>query len=348
MKVKFIVQKPIRSADSSILGLFQRLLGDGKYDQVRVAVAYMTVSGLRHLLQAFAGNAINKSQWVIGLDDLITHPSALETLLQLENAEVKVVNYESLGFRFHHKVYIFDKTESSFSTTNILGSVNLTAQALLSNGESVASSEAETETDIESINGMWDELWTEGSILDDANLALYTKKYRSPSNKKNIISKNITKHKILNSDDAEVDPSVAQCCWIECGNVTAMGRELEFKAELGLFFGLNPLGQDPIYLNFILTSGEIVKLKMKFQENYMWRLQLNNSIPEVRTGLRPKLTDGSLGRSLYVATFERTSMQHFYKLNFVKLDTNKFKRIRTKSISLGTAGKTSAREYGWY
>lgn len=348
MKVQYTVQNPTGASTSSVLGLFQTLLGSGEYDQIRVAVAYMTVSGLRHLLQAFSGNSINKSQWLIGLDDLITHPSALKKLLLLENAEVKVVSYESLGVRFHHKVYIFDKPQSLLNTANIIGSVNLTAQALQSNGESVTSNMVETNNDIVAINDMWDKLWYEGDVLDDIRLAEYTKKYERSSNKKKIASKKIKNDKILSSDDAEIDPSVAKFCWIECGNVTAMGRELEFKAELGLFFGLNPLGQEPVYFNFILESGNVIKLKMKFQENYMWRLQLNNSIPEVRKGLRPKLADGSLGRSPYVATFERTSTNDVYKLNFIKLNNIKFKKIRAKSISSGTAGKTSAREYGWY
>ena len=47
-------------------------------------------------------------------------------------------------------------------------------------------------------------------------------------------------------------------------------------------------------------------MNFKYQEgNAMWRLQMRNEVPEVRRGLRP-LVDGTLGRSHYVAIFERT------------------------------------------
>jgi hypothetical protein len=86
---------------------------------------------------------------------------------------------------------------------------------------------------------------------------------------------------------------------------------------------------------------------MKFQKNHMWRLQMNNQVPEVAIGLRPLQEDGSLGRSPFAAVFERPAEQNLFDLRFVRLDSKMYKRILADSTKKGTIGKTSARRYGW-
>lgn len=153
---------------------------------------------------------------------------------------------------------------------------------------------------------------------------------------------------VLASDIAQLDPSLAKTCWIEGGYITAMGRELEFKAEQGLFFGLSSSGVDsPQTFNFRLASGAEMPLRMKYQGNHMWRLQLNSKIPEVQRGLRPRQADGSLGRSPYVAVFRKTSRRNTFELEFIKLESKGFKELLLQSTSTGTVGHTSARQYGW-
>jgi hypothetical protein len=158
--------------------------------------------------------------------------------------------------------------------------------------------------------------------------------------------------RILDHDDAEVDPATASVCWIECGNVTAMGRELEFKAEQGLYFGLDHRNETERIMSFVVSDGSYILLRMKYQENHMWRLQMNNNVPEVAHGLRPVLANGSLGRSSMVAVFERLPERlpelDAYKLSFTQENGRKHKELRRNSLSYGTCGKTTAREYGWY
>ncbi|WP_245631027.1 hypothetical protein [Candidatus Nitrospira nitrificans] len=146
---------------------------------------------------------------------------------------------------------------------------------------------------------------------------------------------------------AEVDPGTATVCWIECGYVTAMGRELEFKAEQGLFFGLNPHGGDPTYLNYRVSNGTTVQLRMKYQGNHMWRLQMTKEVPEVAEGLRPR-QKGKLMRSPWVAVFERLRTKDTYRLYFVKLRSASFRQLKERSERHGTIGRTTAREYGWF
>ena len=98
-----------------------------------------------------------------------------------------------------------------------------------------------------------------------------------------------------------------------------MGRELEFKAEQGLFFGLNPHGEAPKYFSYIVSDGSMIQMRMKYQGNHMWRLQMTRDVPEVADGLRPVRPDGKLGRLPWVAVFNRGKRNDTYTLNFVRV-----------------------------
>jgi len=156
---------------------------------------------------------------------------------------------------------------------------------------------------------------------------------------------------VIERDSTELDPSRAITCWIECGAITAMGRELELKAEQGLFFGLNPSASDEAFFKFRVSNGSMARLRMKYQGNHMWRLQMNNEVPEVRAGLRPRLPTGKLGRSEYVAVITRMAERGTYDLAFLHLDSQDFAELQTRSQELGTVGHTTAtssgRMYGW-
>lgn len=352
MKINYCIQHPISHHTKTLGALIDYKLKSEKYDQAQIAVAYMTVSGLRTLLSSFTSHKLCNSQWLIGLDDMVTQPSALEVLLRLDESEVRVIGYNDRGLRFHPKVYIFGKQRKPSNRLAIIGSANLTKAGLAGNGEASTVLESDKSADSISFNELWADLWKQGRPLDKTELQRYKKRYEEFSKKRKLLFKESkrasnSRSTILESDHAEIDPSVARRCWIECGCVTALGRELEFKAEQGLFFGLSPQGEPPKYFQFRVSSGETIDLRMKFQKNRMWRLQLNTQVPEVLSGLRPKNSDGSLGRSPYVAIFERTQEENLYTLRFVRIDSKIFKTILAESLKKGTVGKTSARQYGW-
>jgi hypothetical protein len=152
----------------------------------------------------------------------------------------------------------------------------------------------------------------------------------------------------LESDSTLMSPENADVCWIEVGKATAQGRELEFKAEQIRFFGLPPEGGPPAHRKFLVSNGEEVLLRLKYQiQNGMWRLQLNREVPEVLRGLRT-LKAGKLGRSPYVAVFSRIKNSKTIRLNFHLVRSKEFKSLKHRSLSLGTIGRTSARAYGWF
>lgn len=350
MKVSFHVQDPQGRADATLRYLIGKKLEDMPYDEVLISVAYMTVAGVRTLIPNLIEAPPAKSKWLIGLDDYVTQPGAIEVVSRIPGSEVRVVSYREQGLRFHPKVYIFHQNAKPRRALTVLGSSNLTAQALAGNAEANVFLEPKNSDGFKKFENLWNELWCLGHPPTPLEMDAYRKEYEQAKGvriKSAIVSKKMRGAEILSSDDAELDPRQANLCWIECGYITAMGREIELKAEQGLFFGLDPAGGEPQHFNFLVSSGKTIPLRMKYQANHMWRLQLSNEVPEVAAGLRPRNKDGSLGRSPYVATIERTDFVSTYRLRFIRLESAEFRKLIRMSVDRGTLGKTIARQYGW-
>ena len=353
MKASILFQPPNAKKTATVEAAITRIASSKSWDSISVAVAYSSVSGVRRFYEIVRRNHSNVAfKWLLGLDDFITQPGAIEFCSTLPNSELRVTGSLGQNSRFHPKIYIFSATEKEKYSRALIGSANLTAAALSYNCEAVAEVEAEASADIAATEAVFASAWTLGSPLTSALFEDYSKKYQKYRKTRGFFLRAEPKEKkekreILHSDAAEIDPSVANLCWIEVGKNTAMGRELEFKAEQALFFGLKPSGGSPEMRKFGVSDGEEVSLRLKYQGNAMWRLQMTREIPEVAVGLRP-VRNGKLGRSPFVAVFERNANNDVINLTFVRSDSKDFSKIRSESLKLGTIGTTSAREYGWY
>ncbi len=356
MKVSYVIQKPGAPSAATIQGALEARLQAQPHDTVSVAMAYVSIAGVRILLDAFSGRPISRSQWLVGLDDAVSQPGALDLLMTLGGAEVRVSSLRNASLRFHPKVCRFQHSSGRGKELLMVGSANLTSSALAGNAEAVVFIEGQNRADKDQFSRIWGDLWSQGHRPTADALASYKERYeaakkaRERSRGRAAIRGRRARAKtapILAGDGAELDPSYASTCWIECGSVTAMGRELEFKAEQGLFFGLQPAGGAPKAFRFRTSDGSIVSLRMKYQQNHMWRLQMNNGVPEVRRGLRPTGPDGKLGRSEHVAVFTRTNDQDLFDIRFTKLRSRTFADLKKQSSRLGTVGWTTARSYGW-
>ena len=289
----------------------------GKCDRVEAAAAYVTVSGVNDVLDVVGRDNIADSRWLVGLDDAISQPGAIK-MLKAAGAQVRVAAFAAQGARFHIKIFRLSNSGATKSLL-VVGSMNLTRAALTRNAETVAFAASQSKADAETLKKAFDEVWALGHEPTKKELDAYAARYGKAAalrKKLDAVTGSASKppKNILDADEASLDPSQAQTCWIECGAVTMMGRELEIKGEQGLFFGLSRTGGDPAFFDFVVSDGSQVKLRLKFQGNHMWRLQLQPSVPEVAIGLRPTLPDGSLGRSPYVAVFIRTGVAGRYRL----------------------------------
>jgi HKD family nuclease len=354
VSTSYICQRHDSRKDGCFAGVIENLPNIERCKVVRVAVAYATVSGVRLLLSSVAAEQLQESYWLVGLDDAITQPGAIEMLQQEAGANVRVASYQSKGFRFHPKVFQFGYDIDLKKSVLVVGSNNLTSSAMRGNGEAFITVWPSTTAELSATDEFWKQLWNEGHEPTPAELKAYKAKYerakRARKKLERVLGVKVAKpvvQEVLSSDDAEIDAALSSICWIECGAVTAMGRELEFKAEQGRFFRLSPSGGHAQQFKFRVSDGKVVTLRMKYQQNHMWRLQMNNEVPEVRTGLRPLLPDGSLGRSPYVAVFKRTKWPDTFDLQFLKVSSPAFSKLKDESERRGTVGRTSARQYGW-
>lgn len=327
---------------------FEAALSERIYSSSRVAVAYATVAGVRDLLATMPNGSPRQSQWLLGLDDHFTQPGAIKLVRGLRNSEVRVVR-SPVGSRFHPKVYYFRSSAEPATAIFVVGSANLTRAALRHNCEAVSILTTDDKARRSSFAKTWTALWDGGEQLTEEIFEEYSNAYRArrPATRRPIDLPEASSQQILERDDAEIDPASAEICWIECGSVTARGRELEFKAEQALYFDLQPGGGRTSNFRFALSDGNETSLNMKYQENHMWRLQMNNAVPEVRLGLRPSLEGGGQGRSELVAVFHRTATARTFALSFLHLESPEFLALRARSAELGTLGRTTTREYGW-
>ncbi|MEI6071858.1 MAG: phospholipase D family protein [Verrucomicrobiae bacterium] len=320
MKCTTLIQTPVSAATETVQGFLKKFTKEREYDVIKVAMAYVTVAGVRTLLEGFRDGQICESKWLIGLDDCISQPGAIELLKNLGHAQLKVASLQKKALRFHPKLCYFGDSVNREAGFFMIGSANLTKTGLRGNAEGVAFFHTENQADYSQAMGLWKTTWKLGHEPSNTEIADYKGRYdalrRFRMKHEAARPKERRKPKralVLDTDNAELDPSLASSCWIECGYITAMGRELEFKAEQGLFFGLDPTGGNARDMRFILSNGQVTVLRMKYQGNHMWRLQLNNSVPEVARGLRLRLHDGSLARSEYVAVFEEQTKEIFIK-----------------------------------
>ncbi len=342
-----------KAGDRRVSAILKEAVAAGDFDTMGVAVAFASVAGVTELLDSIlAGRLPAQSYWLFGLDNCITHPDAIERVMKLEGAQVRVANGQRGVWIFHPKLYWFSDDDSNSAL--LMGSANLTAGGLGGNVEAVAALEAMTDTESEALDEIWNATWRLGRKMTPKLLAAYRRDFdlaRKARKKAGLLinkgSGTARKRSgpVLASDDARVDPSLATKCWIEVGNITGFNQDqLEIKAEQALFFGWPANGGGNQNLRARLASGAIAEIQANYYGNHMWRLLLPQSVPEVEAGLRTR-RGGKLLRSSYVAVFTRKGKS--IELRFIRLSSPEFKALRKATERAGTLGSTTAREYGW-
>lgn len=342
MASEVLVQTP--GSTLTFGGVIAELATIPRGDTARVAAAYVTVSGVRSLLDAVRGTTVlSSTKWIVGLDDALTQPGAIEMLSSLNDSEVRVAGLRYTGQRFHPKLFQF--SESSTGKASLLvGSANLTKAAFNTNVEAGVTVTCSNAEEIERAQLVWTRLWDGGKDLTTLLLDRYKEEYRVARANREAVAREAGR-RVLDDDEGTVDPALATTCWIEVGNITGFQAEqLEIKAEQALFFGVDAHGGPDKQVPLTLQSGVIVNVRLTYLGNFMWRFYLPATIPEVADrGLRP-----GGARSPFVAVFSRAGVQSPITLRFLRIDEPEFQEIRSVSLKAGTLGRTTAREYGWY
>ena len=144
-----------------------------KCDEFFMSVAFITGSGITPFLQIL--KEINSKGKILTTDyNYFTEPSAIESLLKLDNVEVRFYKSNEENVGFHTKGYIFNEK----GQYNILiGSSNLTANALMKNKEwNVFNTYNNNDEFTKKVLFYFNEYWNE-SIPAEEYIDEYTKLY---------------------------------------------------------------------------------------------------------------------------------------------------------------------------
>ena len=158
--------------------------GTGQFDRLDVAVAYATLPGVEALKLALGGIP-ERSRWVVGLDDAITQPEALEYIAGLAGSELRVVELMPAR-RFHPKMYLLWSSSAEAKATAAIGSGNLTVNGFSENGETAVVLAAEAEEDANELKQQWQDMWDLGHSSTEEELAEYRELFESQNMSDNI------------------------------------------------------------------------------------------------------------------------------------------------------------------
>lgn len=173
MRVELVAQ-----GGADALSLAAAIAGDcrdKRYDRLDVAVAYATVQGLQ-ALERLINRPITASRWILGLDDAITQPAAIEKLQRNAAATLRLAKL-SPARRFHPKLYrLWASADAALSVT-VIGSGNMTERGLQANAEAAVVLRSDTAAETQDSAEAFDRLWRLGHAPDAAELAAYRDAY---------------------------------------------------------------------------------------------------------------------------------------------------------------------------
>lgn len=147
----------------------------GLYDRLDVAVAYATDPGLR-ALGIVLEHWPPKSRWVVGLDDAITQPAAINRLQGLAGADVRIAKLAPLR-RFHPKLYHLWSSANPAHSVLLVGSANMTERGLHKNAEIGVLLKAESEAETVQAHAAFAELWNLGRTPTAVEIEAYQELY---------------------------------------------------------------------------------------------------------------------------------------------------------------------------
>lgn len=331
-------------------------LQDVVVDRLDVAVAYATTPGLE-ALRAAIGGWPPATRWVVGLDDFITQPSAIDELTSLANAEVRLASLAAEGRRYHPKLYCLWSSIDPSVCLTILGSANMTLHGLNRNGEVGVVLLAENQGEASMLKGVWDQMSSLGRDISEWDLT----KYRSDHARARKARRRLVKIGAIATDvEAEEqsgqlapfdgNPASAAVAWTEGASPSAGGRDLEFPRLMMPFFRLTG---SPVTKRFRMANGQTFLLTFTMRDdNQMWRLLFSRDAIFAgigRQNLRP--VAGSSNRSDLAIVFERSTKGADYDVSLLPIGSAPYNQLIARSQAVGVVERTrnpGGRYFGFY
>jgi HKD family nuclease len=218
-----------------------RFLARTKFDQLDVAVAYATRAGLR-ALEVALGQWPARTRWIVGLDDAITQPEAIDDLIQLAPGTVWLAELGPQGRRFHPKVYCFSSSRDEQSCAVMLGSANMTHHGLNLNAEVGLILLAESATEARELKNLWESMRQLARDPAEYNLQAYRDRHaRARLERRQLADQGVLPSQPEAEEPTNLfdgTPASASVAWTEGASPSAGGRDLEFPRDMMPFFRL--------------------------------------------------------------------------------------------------------------
>jgi HKD family nuclease len=353
MKTTLIGQGGAHS--TSLSAELRSITENHSFDRLDVAVAYATLQGVKTLTFAL-GELPPVSRWVIGLDDAITQPEAIEHLIELDGAQVRLASLAPKR-RFHPKIYrLWSSTQPELCVL-ALGSGNMTQNGLRYNGEAAALLASENVDEAKSLEGIWLEMWGLGVDATEVALTAYKAKHSAAKNERKKIAALGVAPPEPDADalaEQEIafdgDPANAEVVWVDFGSAMGNGRELEFPKAVMPFFGVFDGTTTPQPRKFRFQNGYTMDiLLVRRDNNGMWRIIFTQEVPNVEILKRPVLNGKKL-RSTQAAYFKRAPNGNF-EVRFFGLESANYLDLVDRSEQAGCKYRTvqgqTGKNYGF-
>jgi hypothetical protein len=294
-------------------------------DVVKVASAFASEAGVEVLRDAIGSPPFGaaKKQWLIGIQEGITHPKALERLRKIRHSEVRVpfgsdalaaVDLRAPRF-FHPKLFYFENSLSG-NVAIVSTSANLTHSALRGNIEQVLMWRGvHSDEPAETLREWWAALWGAADVATAAFVAEYeSKRPKLPVRKKALIGQ-----------PADSVLQKATAFWVELTRKPEGGSfnqiELLYNGRFFFFPGTKKPSQavgHPLTFEDRLGNVYGKGCQITFNGpprreggNHMWRVYM----PTFAQGLRG-YQDGDV-----LVRFERTSQANHYRVAIALADS---------------------------
>jgi HKD family nuclease len=173
--------------------------------RLRIAVAFITTSGVSEIENVFTRVVRHgEAQILTGFYQGFTEPAALRRLLHFADRHPTFELRVSKRAKFHPKIYLIDEDRSS---TAIIGSSNLTAEGLTTEGEANLVHRGRASTEARMLNAYFEDEWAESVAVTVRDIQQYESS-RVVQPKKSRLTRSISS--ILNLNGRESNNRLTQ------------------------------------------------------------------------------------------------------------------------------------------
>ena len=318
-------------------------------DRLDVAVAYATLQGVTCLELAL--NDINLvSRWVVGLDDAITQPEALEYLVGLPRSKVRLASMLPQK-RFHPKLYCLWSSSHNHKGVTVVGSGNMTLNGMLNNGETAVLLKSESPQETKALRRQWKAMWRLGERATQRRIDSYRVGYiEGRKRRRELVKLDLSPPEPEPDAAVEIGAGVvsdfndANLVWLDAGTASAGGRDLEFPRRMVPFFGLT---KSPSPRTFEMRDGRRFTLRLTERtDNDMWRLMF--STDSIRSAIgRESLRPASGGnRSDLAVVIRNVDGPADYEIRMVLVGSPEYETLLARSRALAGLYRTTQRPGG--